>query len=192
MQSFSSEQSHLLNDIVKFRLNGRQTQQTPEIQKLATGIHGNPLERSHQILGLMKPLQNKPFDKNVFRKRTASQIIKDGYITGCTDADLVFVTLARASGLPTIYVETIDENWLRSGGSSIEGHQYAEVYDETSNRWFWVDPMAGRVDISAPSSEKRVIFGRGFDSWDMGLTDFDSLSQSFNEFRKQWLQKQGS
>jgi len=38
---------------------------------------------------------------------------------------------------------------------------------------------------SAP--EKRVIFQEGLDSWDIGITDFDSLKTKFEEFRKHWL-----
>jgi hypothetical protein len=130
-------------------------------------------------------------DSKFFRKRTAEQIVKDKFITGCTDSVLVFVTAARACGLPAKYVETVDESWLKNGGVDITGHQYAEVYDEGNKKWFWVDPMGGRVDTPSPENEGRVIYKEGLDSWDIGITDANSLKEVFVSFRDGWLRNRG-
>ncbi len=45
--------------------------------------------------------------EDLWRERTAEQIIDDYFLTGCTDAGLVFVTLARIKGIPAAYVETV-------------------------------------------------------------------------------------
>ena len=175
----------VIDDISKFQQPGKQTTYTPEIMKVTSGFQGSVLDRTHKILSYMKLLKVGRFDKNFFRKRTASQILEQGFVTGCTDSDLVFVTLARASGIPAKYVETIDKGWLENGGDSIKGHQYAEIYDTENKRWIWVDPMGNRVDIPSPENDKREIYAVGLDSWDIGITDFNSLKVKFNEFREQ-------
>ena len=97
---------------------------------------------------------------------------------------MLFITFARASGIPAKYVETIDEEGLRNGGGSISGHIYSQIYDINQDKWIWVDPMRRKI---GSSPEKRVIFQEGLDSWDIGITDFDSLKTKFEEFRKHWL-----
>jgi hypothetical protein len=169
----------------KYLSSGLQTQVTPEINKIASEISGTVLEKAQNILNSGSSLVkfqdcNK---EEVFRKRTASQILQDGYITGCTDAALLFITLARASGIPAKDVETIDKEWLKNGGDQIGGHIYSQIYDE-SRGWVWVDPMRRKID-SPP--ENRVVFKEGLDSWDIGINDSDSLNTKFEEFRKQWL-----
>src|SRR3990172_5707346 len=100
----SATESQGVDDIVRFRQSGKQTLPTQEIQQIASSIQGNALDRTNHILTFIKSLKSTFFDEKVFRKRTAADIIKDGYITGCTDADLVFVAIARTCGLPVKYV----------------------------------------------------------------------------------------
>lgn len=52
-------------------------------------------------------------DKGELRnKRTGSEILQSGFVTGCTDVGLSFVVLARALDIPTKYVETFYKPWL--------------------------------------------------------------------------------
>ena len=173
------------NEIKKYLVSGTQTQVTPTIEKISSKILGTTLEKVQKILDICPSVvESRNFNKKIFRKRTADQILKDGYITGCTDAALLFITFARASGIPAKYIETIDEEWLRNGGGSISGHIYSQIYDINQDKWIWVDPMRRKI---GSSPEKRVIFQEGLDSWDIGITDFDSLKTKFEEFRKHWL-----
>ncbi len=175
------------NEIDKYLSSGSQTQITPEIEEVASEIKGTVLEKVQKILEIGPTLvEMKDFDYEVFRKRTGAQRIQDKYITGCTDAALVFIVLARASGIPTKYVETIGVEWLKKGGSPIVGHVYAQVYDELQDKWFWVDPMRRRVG-NPPREE--VIFGEGLDSWDLGIKGHNTLRGEFEIFRNQWLLK---
>ena len=184
-----SPEPQALDDVSRFQQAGKQTAHTPEVMKLATGFQGTPLDRTNQILAHMKSLRVTRFDDNLFRKRSASQILEQGFVTGCTDADLVFVTLARACGIPAKYVETIDRSWLEKGGDIIQGHQYAEIYDTENKRWIWVNPMGNKVDIQSPENDNRVVYRIGLDSWDIGINDFHSLSENFNRFRETWLEQ---
>ena len=169
----------------------KQTAFTPEIIKIASKIKNkNNLEKCNKILSYLKTFKITDFDEKLFRKRTASEIIKQGFVTGCTDSDLVFITLARACGIPTKYVETINKSWLQKGGRSIQGHQYAQIYDDQNKKWLWVDPMGSRVNIHSPESEGNVIFKIGLDSWDIGIHNFSELKEEFDRFRSEWLKKQ--
>jgi hypothetical protein len=180
----SNKESSGISEIEKYLQSGEQTQFTTEVRKITLTFEGDMTERVSQIFNWMDSLDLKKSDK-VFRKRTADQIVEDGYITGCTDAGLVFVALARASGIPTKYVETIDKIWLKEGGSSVQGHIYAEVYNEEDKSWTWVDPMRKMIGTQ-PIEDGRVVFKEGLDSWSIGIKDFESLKAAFDEFREKW------
>jgi len=170
---------------------GKQTSLTPEIKKNISGMQtGSVLNKIDKILSYLKTLKITDFDEKLFRKRTAAEIIKEGFVTGCTDSDLVFVALARGCGIPTKYVETIAKTWLQGGGNSIQGHQYAQVFDDQNKKWLWVDPMGSRVGTFSPESDGSVVFKTGLDSWDIGIHNFNELKEEFNKFRSEWLKKQ--
>ncbi|MGV8168432.1 MAG: transglutaminase domain-containing protein [Candidatus Nanoarchaeia archaeon] len=85
---------------------------------------------------------NKSKKEEVFRKRTSSQIIDDGYVTGCTDAELVFISIARELGIPTAYVETLEENWLKNPDPErIQGHIFLDIFID--GRWQAYEPIKG-------------------------------------------------
>jgi len=174
-------------DIAHFLQPGRQTEADAALHALAAEIQGSTDEKVEGILAVTQSLNLTEYDPNIFRKRKASEIYADGYVSGGTDAALVFVALARASNLPTKYIDTIRTQWLREGGRPVLGNVYAEVYDTTAERWQLVDPINARLSISFPDSA--VLFGVGLDSWDLGISDIDSLHTKYDAFRADWLQK---
>jgi len=162
------------NEVERYLDSGSQTQITPEIKEIASKLHGTVLERVQQILDMGPSLVTyKEHDEREFRKRTGAQIIGDKYITGCTDAALAFIVLARASNIPTKYVETIDKKFLREGGEYFSGHVYAQVYDDLKDQWVLINPMEREINVSFP--ESRVLYKEGLDSWDIGIKDFEIL-----------------
>lgn len=165
---------------------GPQTQITASIQRIGRLFHGTTADKIQQIFGFMAHLQHVSFDRAIFRKRTAHQIISDGTISGCTDATIVFVALARACAIPAKYIETIDKEWLLSDGPSISGHIYAEIYEAEQNQWILVDPTNKKRINVIPNN--RVLFKIGLDSWDVGITDYESLSRSYRLFKTQRLE----
>ncbi len=174
----------MLNKLL-FLQAGKQTLVTNEIKNIASSARGSSRDKIKKIMSVVNSLKHVGFDEKFFRKRTASQIIKDGFTTGCTDSDIAFVTLSRACGLPTKYVETIGKDWLKSGSeTSIKGHQYAQIWIKEDKKWIWVDPIGNRIDTPSPDMEGRIIFKVGLDSWDIGITDFKTLQELFLKFRK--------
>lgn len=177
-------------EISEFLKSGKQTQITPEMVNTAKSISGNAFEKSQKIIEMISQLRTETSNSQIFRKRTAEQIIKDRFVIGCTDCVVVFVAAARACGLPTKYIETVDKSWLEKGGNDITGHQFAKVYDTEDKKWFWVDPTWKEVDVSSPENEGKIIYKEGLDSWDIGITNVDSMRQVLNTFRESWLKQQ--
>jgi hypothetical protein len=87
--------------------------------------------------------------KHVWRNRDGNQIFSDGSSTGCTDNALVFSSLARSLGIPTIYVETLQKRWLDSLGKeiprTIEGHVFCDVI--LDDKIIPFDPMYGKTEV---------------------------------------------
>ena len=68
---------------------------------------------------------------------------------GCADHAAVFGTLARAAGIPTVWVKTMDVDWIedfRAGRPEAEnyrGHVFLEVF--LGGRWWLLDAEAMRL-----------------------------------------------
>lgn len=169
---------------------GKQTEITEVIKDISNEIEGfgieyvfNTLIWIHSNIGKIP----ESIDKNsVFRKRTAKKILKDGFASGCTDYALVFVTLCRARGIPTKYVETIKCRWLEDTNSrTIYGHIFAECLINT--KWVQIDPQRGTI-YTRNNYNGFEIFDEGLDSWDIGIYDFDSLKEKFENFKQKYNQ----
>ncbi len=166
----------------RYLKSGEQTVITPEVLDVAQRFEGTVEEKIHQIVQFLRTLRYETENKDkIFRKRTAAQIIADGYVTGCTDDALVFIALSRASGIPTKYIETLDLEWLKEGGRPINGHVYAGVQE--NEEWRVVDPSA-RNENANIEQDGRVVMAEGLDSWDIGANDFESLAKMQDKFRE--------
>jgi hypothetical protein len=156
----------------KYLNSGRQTQISLDILSLIENVEGNTIKKIKQILKIVKSLKRTRFNINEFRKRTAIEIIESGYVTGCTDAALAYIVIARVAGIPTKYVETISEEWFNKKTQQISGHIFSQSFSEEKGEWIWVDPMRSKI---VKNIKGMVIFKEGLDSWDIGITDFNSL-----------------
>jgi transglutaminase-like putative cysteine protease len=165
--------------------SGKQTEITEEIRDIAETIHGEGLSFVANALSWVedniKPEKEIEKKNNLFRKRTADQIIKNKFSTGCTDTALAFIAIARAKGIPTKYVEAIDKQWLKSEEEeNIKGHVFAECF--VDDRWFLIDPTMLLIHAKNvyPYHE---IYAEGLDSWDVGIRSFEDLKEKFLAFR---------
>ena len=170
-----------------FLKEGEQTKIAENISKISSEFTEAGFDLIIQITKWihknLKSNQDKQLKTEEFRKRTAEQIIKDGFTTGCTDVALVFISLARAKKIPTKYVEAIRRKWIENGGEEfIEGHVFAEVY--INNRWHIIDPTEACLKFWY---DRWLIFAEGLDSWDIWIHDFSELKQKFLDFRNQLL-----
>lgn len=166
-----------------FLRQGGQTQITENILKISANFSSEKLDLVSEIIKWirknLKPNSDKEIKDKVFRRRTADQIIKDGYTTGCTDIGLVFIALARAKNIPTKYIEAIRRKWIESEDEDfIEGHVFAEVFFD--GKWYIIDPTEACLKFWY---DRWIVFAEGLDSWDIGIRNHQELKGKFIDFR---------
>lgn len=123
----------------------------------------------------------KNFDEE-FMKRDVSEIFDSGYLRGCTDRSLVFVTLARLNNIPTKWVYLVDAQLILDNAVSHAGHGVTECYFD--NDWHYVDPTQrwGLFWKSLPAWFD--VYYKGNSPRDAGILNFEKL--------KEIIQKEGS
>ncbi|MDP1710327.1 MAG: transglutaminase domain-containing protein [candidate division WWE3 bacterium] len=177
-----------MEDIKKYLKHGEQTKPLDEVIEISKSIPGDGFDFVIGVMGWLdknlKVERNRPDWNRLFNRRTASQIIEDGFATGCTDVALAFVALCRAKSIPTKYVEVIGKDWLgdQSGKGKIHGHTFAEI--RLKNKWYVVDPDQKVIYATGNPYRFFEIFGTGLDTWDVGLHSFEELRDKFLEFKK--------
>ncbi|MHC4598858.1 MAG: transglutaminase domain-containing protein [Planctomycetota bacterium] len=104
--------------------------------------HEDPVQRLINVHGWIK--KNLRHDANAaYTWRDFDRMVKDGTFGGCADHALVFGALARALSIPTVWVKTMDYDWIRDfricGGRcrSWRGHVFLEVY--LGKKWALLD-----------------------------------------------------
>ena len=105
------------------------------------------------------------WDESLFRKRTASEIICSKKSNGCSDYGLVFLTLARELGVPSKYVETIEEKNLSNPlVPNISGHIFADIFID--GQWKIYEPIGGFQNsycLGKMGERKFIPVARGLD-----------------------------
>lgn len=126
-------------------------------------------------------IQVRPYDnssqeheKTIRWKRTATEIVTDGYVydgKSCTDLVVVFLALCNSLGLQTRFVKLKKEAMV---------HSIAEV--KLDDGWYIFDvsrktntPIKGEVTPTNSYADWHL-WKKGRDAWDLGLVDFDSIS----------------
>lgn len=172
-----------------FLKEGKQAAITPKIKEAAVSINGEGLTFVANVLEWMdEHLQKRKYTQKLFRKRTADEIIKSGFSTGCTDDALVFIALTRAGGIPAKYVEAIETKWLEKDGERITGHVFAEIF--VNNKWYLVDPAGREISVKpVPDRNQYVVFAKGLDSWDIGIKSYEDLKEEFLSFRQTYAKQ---
>lgn len=171
-----------MNDWLK---SGEQTIITSNIKKIGNKISKKSSNEFEYIINVLKWI-HKNIEKrelsqkdkeDIFRKRTSTEIIKDGYSSGCTDICLVFISLSRFYGIPTKYLECVSKNVFRNN-DCVNGHVLASVYIKGS--WYIVDPDMQTIDLNTKGSlysKKYNIFQEDYDSWSFGVKSMMDLRE---------------
>ena len=125
-----------------FLEEGSYTQRTKLVRKIADGIRKSPERPLKQISVLVSSLK---FDETTkpaeFRKRTASEVLESGYVTGCSDVGIAFLVLAREFGIPAKYIETLSKDFIEHPSKCVEGHVFAEIFWD--GKWRPHEPKRG-------------------------------------------------
>jgi len=157
-----------------------QVEVTKEIEDFARDITGEGSELSknigRKIYDTIKKIElPEEEEKNIRWTRTATQILKDGWVVkgkGCTDIAVLYIAVAKAKGIKAIFVKlySIKRKML---------HAAVELPDENSI----LDATTGRRDN--PSNEilfdEYKVYKKGRDSWDIGLNGIESMPTIMKE-----------
>ena len=119
------------------------------IQSIATQLRGDSsaktLANIHQWMH-----RNLRYDANAaYRWRSLDEMLKDRTYGGCADHAAVFGTFARAAGIPTVWVKTMDVDWIedfragRPQASKYRGHVFLEVH--VDGAWRLLDAQVMRL-----------------------------------------------
>ncbi|MCR4327536.1 MAG: transglutaminase-like domain-containing protein [Nanoarchaeota archaeon] len=163
---------------------GKQSKITPSIRKIVESFKGSDLEKVFQILKWinknLRHCKNQKMVEKIFATRTADELIKSKKHTGCHDVNLVFVVLARASGIPTKYLAGLGKETMKGG------HCVSEIF--INGRWSLVDSSVYKIEIFPEFSEffnKFYVMGIGIDSWDINIRTLKDWYKRAKEISEQ-------
>lgn len=165
-------------------MKNSQIETTKEIKDIVRGIK-HPITPNVliEIRDLMySNITMRPYDdtskkreKIIRWKRTATEILKDGYVyagKACTDLTVLYVALCKALGLETNFVKVKKDKMV---------HSVAEI--KLGNDWYIFDvsnvknvPIKGMITKDLPYKDWQL-WKKGRDAWDLGLKDFESISK---------------
>jgi hypothetical protein len=121
-------------------------------------------------------------DRAAYAWRDFDRVVGSKVYGGCADHALVFGALARACGIPTAWVKTMDADWIREFRAtgtctSWRGHVFLEVH--FGGRWRLLDASAMRLYGDYDPAMRilpggRYAYDKGGDPWAMILsTDWE-------------------
>ncbi len=122
--------------------------------------------------------------------RTAKEIFASGIYMGCSDYALVFETITRQLGIPTVHVQLADLDWiedLNNGkNEGVRGHHVCECF--IGNKWVCVDVSANKIngvyDKNNFNIGNRICFAKSLDIFETGIY---SLKENNDIMKKLFL-----
>ncbi len=113
------------------------------IRRAAREIRGSTGEQRLAAIGIWLRARLRHDSAQAYRWRAFEHILAAGTYGSCADHAVMFGALARAVGIPTVWVKAMDADWIRefttAGGepSSWRGHVFLEVF--VDGRWMLLD-----------------------------------------------------
>lgn len=127
-------------------------------------------------------------DKAAYAWRDVDRMIADRTFGGCADHAVLYGGLARACGIPTIWVKTMDADWIRDFRhdpehvTSWRGHVFLEVHID--GKWRLLDASQG-VIYEEYDPKQRILPGTRW-AYDKGADPYELLlSPRWEEWKTQ-------
>jgi len=140
-----------------------------QILKLAATLKADSPRRTLLAIGRWMNSNLTCDNRSAYAWRDFDRVLDSKVYGGCADHALVFGSLARACGIPTVWVKTMDADWIREFRTmgtctSWRGHVFLEVH--VDGRWRLLDASGLRLfDDYDPSM--RILPGGRF-AYDKG------------------------
>ena len=152
------------------------------IRTLAASLKAESPERTLVAIGRWINSNLTCDNQAAYSWRDFDQVVGSKVYGGCADHALVFGALSRACGIPTVWVKTMDADWIREFRStgtctSWRGHVFLEVH--LGGRWRLLDASGLRLyDDYDPAMRilpgNRYAYDKGGDPKEMVLsTDWE-------------------
>ena len=159
------------------------------IKKVAGPLKGKTDEETIRNIGRWVDANLKYDPREAYKWRDVEKVMDDGEYGGCADHALVFGALARACEIPTVWVKTMDADWIHEFRADPDGfdgtwsgHVFLEVY--VNKGWRLLD--AAQLTIyDAYDPKTRILPGARY-AYDKGGDPFELvLSVRWEEWKKQ-------
>jgi transglutaminase-like putative cysteine protease len=156
------------------------------IKSIANGLKTDSPEQTLMAIGKWIGKNLKYDDHAAYAWRDCGQIVDSKVYGGCADHALLYGALARACDIPTVWVKTMDADWIREFRntgtcSSWRGHVFLEVF--INGRWHLLDAQGGRIYDDYRTDARllpgdRIAYDKGGDPRSMILsTDWERWKQ---------------
>jgi hypothetical protein len=157
------------------------------IMKAASQIEGTTPEE--KLVSIFNWIQsNVSYKADYFSEwRTFDQMLDDKTQGGCAQYSVLFGSLSRACGIPTVWVKTLDADWIRGFRTkgtegSWNGHVFLEIY--IHDRWMLLDDTQ-LVLYKAYDTKTRILPGNRY-AYDKGGDPYELvLSARWELWKKQ-------
>src|SRR5262249_22737736 len=114
----------------------------------------------------------------LYKWRNVDDLLRDGNYGGCADHSVIFGALSRAVGIPTVWVKTLDVDWIREfRHNRTEGHWNGHVFLEVfvQGRWMLVDHVTMKLYPDYQTSSRilpgnRYAYDKGGDPYELVLS----------------------
>jgi transglutaminase-like putative cysteine protease len=166
----------------------RTTGKRSTVQRIAAEIGGDSPRA--KLAGISAWIgEQLRYDENAtYAWRDIDRMLADGTFGGCADHAMLFGVLARAGGIPTVWVKTMDVEWIRAfrrdgdENRSWSGHVFLEVYIDGG--WVLLDATQG-VLYEEYDTDQRILPGDRL-AYDKGGDPYDVLlSTRWEEWKEQ-------
>lgn len=161
----------------EFLRNGEQTLSDEKISNIANKIQGTSDSTIviNRILYWMQNNLKRKNDNSIKFARTASQIMNSGIYTGCSDFALLFESIAREKGIPTIHLQTARKRFVEDLQNNIQtptkGHHFCECC--INNKWILIDPLGNKIledyDNTDFNLGQYYVFSKSTDVFETGI-----------------------
>ncbi len=149
------------------------------IRKIAATLSGKTPEDKLVAIGRWIDSHLRYDAQCAYAWRDFDGVVDEGKYGGCADHAVVFGALARASGIPCVWVKTMDIDWIREFRAnhgkcrSWRGHVFLEVY--LHDRWMLLDASQLVLYEHYQSGEhflpgKRYAYDKGGDPYALVLS----------------------
>lgn len=188
----------------KFLEQGELTKFTDKVKQVADILKGEGLDYLFSVSEFIRdslPSRLREISSeellNKHCKRTADEIISEGWSLDCGDDAIVFVTLARLKGIPTKYIDCVEMKSFHLKPEDPDGHVFCTC--EINNHSYMVDPRSGlNVRLHKPS-DKGIMYTmkdkyyvtvyQAIDNFEAGVKNHEDMKRRYQQTAMEYLEE---